>query len=323
MTPDNHTVLDKLISGSNATQTEVDRNKYCHIHKDFFFLNLALLSSFVVVTMGIAGNLINIVVMSRYLQKHSSNVYIFCLAISDSVYLISTLLCEILPAVNCYYYYFSNFQFCQLILHLIEISSDYSSMIILCFTIERCIAVYKPIKVKIMCSLNKAKILCFLLLLVVSISTVPPKLLMIYTSDVVKDTFEVLLVEITVFRIVPAILIIILNSLIIYQMVKKKRVKCHKKDTSKKITIILILISTSYMALQVPPLIHVILTGLRWMEIVTLSDYAFDLSYRYSSALYACSYAINFYLYSIGSKLFRQQLKETYDSIRSRMSFRT
>ena len=342
---DNHTIPDQLNSDSNDSLSQgydIDRSCYDYIEdcKVALAIKVALFTSILLVAVGIVGNFINVIVMSRNLRKHSSSVYIFLLAISDSVYLTSTFLGDLLRTLKCYFFRETTIDFvshsnfaCKLYQYLLELSADYSSMIILCFTIERFAAVYKPMKVKIMCSTNKVKLLCFILLLVTSISTAPQKFMMIDTYYHVCGVgehweqiyFVAYLVELTVFRIVPVILIIIFNALIIYQMVRKKVVKSRKTQgrnySGKSITVILILISTSYIVLYLPALIHLILEKLRYMGIITLSKNEIEISYRYTNMLYTCAFAINFYLYSFGSKLFRQQLKETYSSICSSMSF--
>ena len=161
-------------------------------------------------------------------------MYIFLLAMSDSVYLTSIFLFYILPRLKCYFFRLTTIDFvnhnnfaCKLFHYFLELSADYSSMIILCSTIERFVAVYKPMKVKLMCRVNKVKLLCFILLLVTSISTAPSLFIMIdadYHTCGAGGQWEVIYsvaysVELTVFRIVPAILVIIFNALIIYQMV--------------------------------------------------------------------------------------------------------
>ena len=241
---DNYTTPDPLNSDSNASQsqnydTDTDRSCYNYIddYQVVVAIKVALFISILLVVAGIVGNFISMIVMSRNLRKHSASVYIFLLAISDSFYLTSTFLGDILPTLKCYFFRLTTIDFvnhsnfaCKLYHYFLELSADYSSMIILCFTIERFVAVYKPMKVKRMCRVNKVKLLCFILLLVTSILTAPHKIMMIdmdYHVCGVSEQWGIIysfayFAELAVFRIVPAILIIIFNALIIYQMIRKK-----------------------------------------------------------------------------------------------------
>ena len=101
LSPDNQTILGELITDGSDTHTDdYDTDYSCYGYYDtssiIFSSKLLLFTSVVFVIIGITGNFINIVVMSQYLRKYSSSVYIFVLAISDSAYLISTFLYRLL-----------------------------------------------------------------------------------------------------------------------------------------------------------------------------------------------------------------------------------
>ena len=136
--------------------------------------------------------------------------------------------------------------------------------------------------------------------------------------------FTAYVIELTIFRIVPVILIAAFNILIIYKMARKSNIESHNSRYSgKSVTMVLILISTSYIALYLPVLIVFILFRLMRIEIISLSETGMKIAQRYTSILYICGFSINFYLYSVGSNLFRQQLKETWDAVRRRGFCRT
>ena len=340
---DNQTILGELTTDGSDTHTEdYDTDYSCYGYYDtsgiIFSSKLFLFTSVVFVIMGIIGNFINIIVMSQYLRKYSSSVYIFILAISDSAYLISTFLGGLLKPLKCYYFKETSIDFvnhnnfaCKLFQYLMDLSSDYSSMIILCFSIERFIAVYKPIKVKVICRIKIVKLLCILLLLLISASIAPYHFMMLrsyYHSCVVdldaEKTFSVIyIVESTVYKILPVFMIAICNVLVIYQMTRKSGIESRgRKESSKHVTIILILISISYIVLYLPVLIHYILWTLVRNDTISISRETRYVAQNFTSLLYICAFSINFYLYSVGSKLFRQQLRETWDIVRRRMSLR-
>ena len=341
---DNQAILGELTTDGSETHTDdYDTDYSCYGYYDtssiIFSSKLFLFTSVAFVIMGIIGNFINVIVMSQYLRKYSSSVYIFVLAISDSAYLISVFLVDLLEPLKCYYFNETRIDFvnhnnfaCKLFPYLQDLSSDYSSMIILCFSIERFIAVCKPIKVKIICRIKTVKFLCILLLLVISASTAPYKFMMIgsyYHScgiDLdysVTTVLVIYIVELTVYKIVSGFMIVICNVLIIYQMIRKSGIEARgRKESSKHVTIILILISASYIVLYLPLLIHFILTRLAHNDVISISYETLRVAGNCTGFLYICAFSINFYLYSVGSKLFRQQLRETWDIVRRKMSLR-
>ena len=109
---------------------------------------LYLYAGFIVGT-GIIGNIINVVVFSsKTMRKHSSNAYIIVLAVSDSIYLVDAFI-HLLTTLKCIYSQHKNVDiinksdaFCKLVHFSIVLSANFSSMIILCFTLKRLIAVY-------------------------------------------------------------------------------------------------------------------------------------------------------------------------------------
>ena len=167
------------------------------------------------------------------------------------------------------------------------------------------------------------KLLCILSFLLISVSIDPHHFMMLHSYyyhschiDIDSETtFTVDLIQIVesrVFEIVPMFMIATCNVLIIYQMYQKSGIEARgRKESSKHVTIILILISISYIVLYLPVLIHYILWTLVRNDTISISRETRYVAQNFTSLLYICAFSINFYLYSVGSKLFRQQLRET------------
>ncbi len=250
-------------------------------------------------------------------------------------------------------YHRSNFM-CKLLQYTQDVFSDYSTCLILLFTIERLIAVYLPLKFKEICTLTRAKLVCLGLLVVIAASTCPYHMIMVglYESYLVcivlleyENVFSVLyLIEAVVYRIVPVLLIAVFNAFIIYRVVAVSRVRrrnrrratcannnnatgagqgaggggrpltggggaaVRKDDRNRQLTIMLILVSTSYILTYLPVLIHYILWKLQRMKTVTLSNNGMLIAQNYSKTLYIAGFAINFLLYTVSGKVFRKQL---------------
>ena len=138
-------------------------------HEDNFHIMLShrifLYASFVLVIVGLIGNTLSVLVFtSREMRTISSNFYLLMLAVSDSCYLLSVFLSKVLTDMRCLHmkdtsddiYHRFNMM-CKLLQYTSDVFSDYSTGLILVFTIERFIAVYLPLKFKEICTLTRAK----------------------------------------------------------------------------------------------------------------------------------------------------------------------
>ena len=313
-----------------------------------------LYTSLVFVLFGLIGNTLSVLVFSsRSMRIISSNFFLLMLAISDSFYLISVFLGKLLATLRCLH--FTDTQadilnhsniLCKVLHYFSDLFSDYSSMLILCFTIERVIAVYLPLKFKEICTLQRAKITCLSLLFAIVVIIAPYHFLMIGLHEqfpvcIVRLEWEVeftvaYMIEALFFRIVPVFVIAILNVFIIVKVTKVAQIKKRRKanqsamnnahhatelqngvrkkqrreDKSMQLTVMLILVSTSYILVYLPVLIHFVLWKLMRSEVITLSEAGMEIGQKYTSTLYIAGFAINFFLYTIGGKIFRDQLKD-------------
>ncbi len=96
------------------------------------------------------------------------------LAVSDSLYLVSVFLAKVLIHLRCFYMdeigidiYNRSDITCTILQHLMDVFSDYSPCLILIFTIERFFAVATPLRVKDICTIPRAKVVCFVTLTLV------------------------------------------------------------------------------------------------------------------------------------------------------------
>ena len=316
-------------------------------HEDNFHIMLShrifLYASFVLVIVGLIGNTLSVLVFtSREMRTISSNFYLLMLAVSDSCYLLSVFLSKVLTDMRCLHmkdtsadiYHRFNMM-CKLLQYTSDVFSDYSTCLILVFTIERFIAVYLPLKFKEICTLTRAKIVCLGLLLVISISTCPYHMIMVglYQDFPVcivllehENLFAIFyLIEAVCYRIIPVILIAGLNAFIIFRVIHVSRAKRNrrraqnslnnntrslskKEDKNRQLTIMLILVSSTYILTYLPVLVHYILWKLQRMEKISLSSDGMMIAQNYSKTLYIAGFATNFFLYTVSGKVFRKQL---------------
>ena len=323
-------------------------------HQVLLANRIYLYTSLVFVLFGLIGNTLSVLVFSsKPMRVISSNFFLLMLALSDSFYLISVFLAKLLATLRCLHFKDTQADIlnhsdilCKLLHFFSDLFSDYSSMLILCFTIERVIAVYVPLKFKEICTLRRAKIISLSLLFAIVVLIAPYHFIMIGLHEefpvcIVSLNWEVeftvaYMVEALIFRIVPVFVIAVLNIFIIVRVtevaqIKKRRKanqsamnnahhatelqngvrkKQRREDKSMQLTVMLILVSTSYILAYLPVLIHFVLWKLMRSDVITLSASGMEIGQKYTSTLYIAGFAINFFLYTIGGKIFRDQLRD-------------
>ena len=125
------------------------------------------------VIFGLTGNILSILVLTRRrLIRTSTNNYLTILAAFDSCYLIITLLLNFGSHST-----FGKYSLTQTILFILRPLADFSSntatWLIVCFTLERTLAVAKPIYAKRTCSVRRSRHLICTVLIVCFVITTP------------------------------------------------------------------------------------------------------------------------------------------------------
>ena len=111
----------------------------------------------IIAVFGILGNLVSFLVfVATYLKHMSSSVYLAGLAISDSVFLFVVLISWSNNIGNKTYHQHG---WCHLFVYLAYVSSFLSVWFVVCFTVERHIAVCFPLKRQTWCTACRARIL--------------------------------------------------------------------------------------------------------------------------------------------------------------------
>ncbi|CAF1190157.1 unnamed protein product [Adineta ricciae] len=125
------------------------------------------------VVFGLTGNCFSILVLTRRrLIRTSTNNYLTVLAVFDSCYLIFTLLLNIASHSK-----FTQYTITQTFTHALRPLADFSSntatWLIVCFTLERTLAVAKPIYAKRTCSVRRSRRVIISLLIICFLVTLP------------------------------------------------------------------------------------------------------------------------------------------------------
>ena len=290
------------------------------------------------VLVGLIGNALSVVVFaSRDMRLISSNFYLLILAISDSMYLICVMCSRMTTSLRCLYIPSSHIDIfnrstlmCKLLQFLLDLMSDYSTCLIMAFTIERYIAVYRPLQFKEVCTVRKARIVCATLFISTAIFIAPHHFLYIgrpqgldvctVLPDYETELTVLYIAESTVFRIVPIISIVVFNVLIITRVtqltrsarnttrIPSERSRIQRRSKNMQLTVILVLVSSTYISAIMPTLIHFVIWKMERSGLLTASDASMMISQNYTRILYVMAFAINFFLYTLSGGIFREQL---------------
>ncbi|CAF1007313.1 unnamed protein product [Rotaria sp. Silwood1] len=125
------------------------------------------------VAFGLTGNCLSIIVLTRRrLIRTSTNNYLTVLAGCHSCYLIFTLLLNF--GSHPKFFHYSLIQiFLYILRPLADFSSNTATWLIVCFTLERTLAVAKPIYAKRTCSVRRSRHLICTLLIICLLITLP------------------------------------------------------------------------------------------------------------------------------------------------------
>ena len=125
---------------------------------------LYMFVSFAVIAFGCIGNVINALVYASWKEQFTSaNVYFLFLSIIDMLFLVTVFLSRGLTNLRCLYFPDMHFDIvnrstiaCKLLQYLLDNLSNASTVIVLCLTIERVIACYRPMRFRSLCTTKRA-----------------------------------------------------------------------------------------------------------------------------------------------------------------------
>lgn len=194
---------------------------------------LATLLIVIIAVLGLIFNSFGIVLFSsKRIKRTSTRVYLLWLAISDLFYLVVVILTRGLDGLKCVYFpnsdidiYNSHDVPCRGLQYLLDIFSDFSTCLILVFTVERFLACYFATTYRHKCHPRSATTVLVILISVISATILPHHLLfMEYNKEkeicTVSEKYilpftYLYITETTLYRIIPTYLVAIFNTAII------------------------------------------------------------------------------------------------------------
>ena len=222
-TPTNHSLGDVVCQSELEPAAMTSHQIYLYV-------------SMLFIGVGLIGNSLNVAVFSsKPMRKSSSNVYLLVLALSDSLYLVGVFFTKILTTLRCMYFTDSSIDIvnrsdflCKFLQYVLDFFSDFSTCLILAFTVERYVAVYAPIRFKQSCTVRRARLISAAIFGVITLLITPYHVMFMglyrdYDVCIVllahEATFTILyVVEALLFRVVPVFVIAVLNVFIIVKV---------------------------------------------------------------------------------------------------------
>ncbi|KAH3773188.1 hypothetical protein DPMN_174545 [Dreissena polymorpha] len=287
----------------------------------------------IIAVYGIIGNILSIIVLRHRQMRNSTSYYLISLAVYDIMLLTLMSLFLALPTIYLEKDVLAGFYFACQYMHpyvypmalIAQTGTVYTTV---AFTIERYIAVCKPLHAANTCTMSRTK-RTILVIFVASVSYNIPRFLEYRTTEMWSDKYNKTIptVELTeigsdplfqevyfiylylsVMFLIPFSLLTILNILLIRAVNKARKTRNFMSNSNTKetsLTVMLIVVINVFLGCQFPALVDNITVALfdfaqlkcslQWVQFTTISN-----------LLVVLNSAINFILYCILSKRFRR-----------------
>ncbi|XP_021373894.1 thyrotropin-releasing hormone receptor-like [Mizuhopecten yessoensis] len=278
---------------------------------------------YVIVAIGLPGNLAAVVTICNMRPLTSSSVYMVMLAIVDSVNLGLKILYLQLTLYNVQMGHAG----CKVMFFCGTFFMHYANWILVAMTIERFLAIWLPLKVSELCTRTRA----FLVMGLIAVPLLGLNLHFFWSTLEVWDDyyswdcqfrseFEYFMTKMwywidgAAYSLIPFIILVIFNILIIVGISRGHRGVVSKIDKTQmtekmkqqqQITIMLVTVSLVFVVLTMPNCVFFIFQNY-WDYTKNLHEYArYFLFYQLVFVLSDFNHAINFYLYFLSGRKFR------------------
>jgi len=282
----------------------------------------------VILALGFPGNCATIVTVLKMSPARSLTVYIALLAVVDNLAIINKLLIFVLMdnrvpigEVGCKVLGFGG-----------NFLITFGNWLLVAMSIERFAAVWFPMKVGQMWTFKKSLVavvmlsvpLCGLFLHLLWIINIVEEDDGIVSCDIHEEYRYFMMhvwywVNVVVYAVVPCILLLVFNVLIVTGIVKSgklrkqlkkgqgKEIRSNSADRNRPITIMLVTAALTLVVLTTPRCVMLILTPYWVSEEGTQEAAIHSVTDTMAYILCDSTHAINFYIYSLSAKRFRNQ----------------
>lgn len=347
----NHTTSETKTNRSIAVQhNDNDNSTETKLKRDLKLTRTVVQRILVpiVTTFGVIANIINILVLSQKVMRTSStNIYLTGLAICDVLYLILVFSLTFKHYSSIAHTKEFNFYKFHLGKALADVFSNTGVWLTLTFTIERYIGVCYPMKGRIWCTPQRAKIITIMVCILVTIITFPEffesKIAKVITDDKNKTiwrgvstsfgsskSYQIGYRNMTqaLFTFIPLILLCLFNTFLIravYKSRKQRRTMTqistnHKDDRhdrqtkeQQKITIMLIIVVLVFLFCQAPQAcLNIYYSFCMVNDVPSSTIELLTIFSNVANLLVQINASINFILYSSFSTRYRRVFKRVF-----------
>ncbi|XP_045208618.2 probable G-protein coupled receptor 139 [Mercenaria mercenaria] len=291
--------------GTNLSLTDFTEYKIAEFMEDHY--------RYFISAIGIPGNLACIVVLIFMKLKLSSYLFMMALAITDLTAILLILSYRLLDENNVRL----GDRFCQVIFFAGTTSQMYPNWILVAMTIERFIAVKFPFKFKTICVRKNAVFVIVILL----VSIISANAQFLFTFEAVQGSFPCgpkerygdfihfvwYWIDGALYAIIPLSVILVLNSLIIYDTRKSRKTLTARGRSSHECTRMLLTTTIVFVLLVLPNCLFFICRGYWNWRKTSHSIAQYHLVYQIVFMLSDLNHAINFYLYCLSGRNFREK----------------
>ena len=292
---------------------------------------IILISTPVIVILGTVGNgLSGMVMLRQRFRNQSTSAYLVALAISDTTFLYSNSMTKNFIKVLFHVNYSTVYQYsCATYVYVLLVSKCLSAWLIVAVTTERLVVVCNPLTGKMIATRKRAYIAigCITFIILAIYSFVLPSFeSQLEDSGKIgcemkishkKRKIDVILkfFDMVVYSVLPSIILFTCNILLVFKVVKsnkfrrrstRKQFSTRKTfDQSKRLTMMLLLLSCVYLILTFP------MTAFLCYAAIVENVKNYQLVFRSLYTLQLTNSAMNFVLYTSGPA-FRQELIKVF-----------
>ena len=293
----------------------------------------------VLIILGTFGNIFSfLILMGRPMRKFSTYIYLAVLSITDTLVLYMGLLRLWIGELTGFDVRDRADWICKVISVFGYTVSDYSVWLIIAVTVERYIAVCKPLKAPGMCNRSRAiKVIIFLLFLLLTLNahffwTAQIKVFKVGSVIIPQcagaSQYEVLVqdvwpwVDAFIYSFLPFVVILVLNAIIIFRVVRARNYRTQMQqssvlrdnrrahhESSTKLTVMLLTISFAFLLMTLPmntSMIAMAFSSSYVNDLRVVSKY--KLVRTVTELLMYANHSMNFYLYCATGQKFRGEL---------------
>ncbi|KAK6178911.1 hypothetical protein SNE40_011392 [Patella caerulea] len=289
----------------------------------------------IVITLGLIGNLLTVIVLTRRTMHTSTNFFLTALAIWDSIVLLSTFVLICLGTLSTYFKS-AAFPYIVIIVYPIALAAQTSTIwLTVSFTVERYIAVCHPLKAASMCTIARARLVIIGISAISLIYNIPRWFdyqIIDYKYGPTNETCVIVdqtefgksplyhkiyfgWLYFLVMCVIPLCSLAVLNTLLIIAVKhsQQQRIDMNvRQSRENNVTIMLVSVVIVFMMCQVPALIYNMAYAID-IE-ATRSMFGWKILSSIRNFLVTFNSAINFMLYCALGQKFRRTFVRTFCS---------